>query len=467
MVNHLTWEEKVGQMMMFGFSGDRIPQHISKFILRHNLGGTILFPQNITNHEQVKSLNSELQKLAFQSPSKINLMIAIEQEGGVVKNLCDALNISPGNRALGATHNIKWVEKILSIIAEELCALGFNMNLAPVVNVNTNLGNLKNAMRSFDSDPLVVESMAEAAIKGYGKHLLTVAKYFPGHEDFGVDYTLHTPMINQEWERLCEIELAPFERAIYSGVDALLVTHILFPALEKNLLLPASLSSHVLTGFLRQQLGFEGLIITDCVEDYLLANHYSMGEMAVMAINAGADILLIRHDQGRQNEAYKAVVEAVLSGRITMERIDQSHTRVNRAKKRLIQNGEKERPLGKKIYHLVNQEVIKHALDVVREGAGLPILLVEMLGESKAFDPDAMIESLVSTGFSVEKEQLSLTYTPQDKDRLISMAKYRPLTIFLSWQAYENENQIYLIEEMSKVSQDLIVIDISNHNLEE
>ncbi len=90
-----------------------------------------------------------------------------------------------------------------------------------------------------------------------------------------------------------------------------------------------------------------------------------------------------------------------------------------------------------------------------------------MLGESKAFDPDAMIESLVSTGFSVEKEQLSLTYTPQDKDRLISMAKYRPLTIFLSWQAYENENQIYLIEEMSKVSQDLIIIDISNHNLEE
>lgn len=459
---HLTWEEKVGQMMIFGFHGDTIPAHIIRFIKRRNLGGTILFPRNITSLEQVKELNNELQKLAAESPSKADLLIAIDQEGGVVNSLVNGINISPGNMALGISQNLKWVETVAAITGEELRALGFNMNLAPVVDVNMNPNNQTSATRSFGPKPRLVEDMVVSAIKGYKNHILTVGKHFPGYGDIDSDYQLHTPVINHEWERLSEVELAPFGQAIRSGVDAILVTHVFFPAIEKNPSIPASLSQYVLSGLLREQLGFQGLIIADCLEYRAIMDRFSPGEAAVLAIAAGVDIILIGHSAQKQEEVYRAVIEAVRSGRISMSRVDQTLERIQRAKKRLAQSKDVQRRFGKEVYRLVNQEIVKHALDVVQEGPNLPILIAEAEEEEKALDSSSLVQSLEAAGFSVEVKKFALAYTQKDKDKLISMAKYRPLVIFLGWKTYENQNLIHLIDELTKASQHLIAIDTSH-----
>lgn len=192
-----------------------------------------------------------------------------------------------------------------------------------------------------------------------------------------------------------------------------------------------------------------------------ITHQFSPGEAAVLAIAAGVDVLLVGHCVKTQDETYKAVIEAVRNGRISIDRISESYARISKAKKQLKQNQDIERKFGEELYSSINKKIVKHALDVVEEGASLPILIAEAKGGEKAFNSKNVVQNLESAGFLVEVHEFPAAYTEEDKYKLISMAKSRPLVIFLGWKTYEDENQIHLVEEITKVSQNIFAIDTS------
>lgn len=468
MGRHLSVEEKVGQLMMFGFQGQTIPQYIRDFIIQHNLGGIIHFSRNISNPEQIKALNKELQELAKQSPSGEELLISLDQEGGSVVRLTEGVSVSPGNMATGATKDPTWAEKSAAVMGQELRAVGFNVNLAPCVDVNNNPKNPVIGVRSYGSNPKLVGEMGQGAIRGFQNHLIAVAKHFPGHGDTHMDSHLSLPTIGHERERLDAIELPPFKDAIACGVQGILAAHVLFPALEDNPKLPATLSHKILTGLLREELGFQGLIFTDCMEMDAISELYSMGDAAVLAIQAGVDVVLVSHTHEKQEEAYWAVVKAVESGKISMERIDQSLARIAQAKKFLASLG-KVSTFAANDHAQVMTDLMAHSLTVVQDRGNLPLQTNDLfvietvaqatsVAEEKIIEKRGLSEQLREVGFKVEQAKVGLTCQAEEIKKLAAEATNHDLVLLVTQDAHRYEGQADLVREIMAVKQELIVI---------
>ncbi|MET3543865.1 beta-N-acetylhexosaminidase [Paenibacillus favisporus] len=337
LVSDLTLEQKIGQMFICGFHAQEPDEQIRRLIEEYHVGGVIYFRRNIGEPEQVAAMSSSLQEMAAKQ-GKLPLWIAIDQEGGMVARI-DHRRVSriPGNMSLGATGNPDFTYRVSAISAQELHALGINMNFAPVLDVNNNPRNPVIGVRSFGEDPEQVAEHGSAAIRAYQEHGVSVAaKHFPGHGDTSVDSHLGLASVEHGMERLREVELKPFVRAIRDGVDVIMTAHVVFPAIEKEAV-PATLSKAVLTGLLRDQLGYEGVIVTDCLEMHAIAKHFGVGEGAVLAVEAGADIVLVSHTLQDQIEAVEAVMAAVRSGRIPESVIDAAVSRVLKLKEKRLQ----------------------------------------------------------------------------------------------------------------------------------
>jgi len=234
---------------------------------------------------------------------------------------------------LGAKGDRKKVEKIAQITAKELKEIGINVNLAPVLDVNNNLDNPVIGERSYGSDPKLVAKMGAAYIKGLqSENIIAAAKHFPGHGDTAADSHTKMPVINHSKKRLEKIELYPFVKAIEAGVEMIMAAHIYFPAIESESVLPATLSKAVLNGLLREELNFQGLIITDDMEMGAVTNNYNTALGAVKSIKAGSDLVLIAHSYDKQKRAIKRVVKAVRDGEITEKRINKSLKRIIKLK---------------------------------------------------------------------------------------------------------------------------------------
>lgn len=269
----------------------------------------------------------------LQNWAKIPLLIAADIEEGVGQRFSGATWFPPP-MALGAIFRkdqklgLHYAQQMGAITAKEALAIGINWVLAPVVDVNNNPDNPVINVRAFGETIDEVSELACAFIRGAKTHpVLTTAKHFPGHGDTAVDSHLDLPVIPHSTSRLAEIELQPFEAAIASGVDAVMSAHLLIPSWDTEL--PATLSHKILTGQLRQKLGFEGLITTDALVMGAIANRYGACVAPVMAVEAGADILLMPVDP---EGAINAVCKAVESGRIAPERIRESVQRIWEAK---------------------------------------------------------------------------------------------------------------------------------------
>jgi beta-N-acetylhexosaminidase len=223
--------------------------------------------------------------------------------------------------------------------AEELRALGVTMNLAPVVDVNTNPLNPVIGVRSFGSTPDLVSLMGVATLEGLqGGGVSAVAKHFPGHGDTSVDSHRDLPVVAHSLERLQQVELAPFRAMVAAGVDGIMTAHVFLPSVEPRENLPATLSRNVLTGLLREQMGYQGLILTDALDMGAIKKDRSAAEAAVVAFQAGADVLLIagieQEDRARLAEGPAAMLAAVQSGRVSEERLNESVLRILEAKAR-------------------------------------------------------------------------------------------------------------------------------------
>ncbi|MFI6733948.1 glycoside hydrolase family 3 protein [Nonomuraea sp. NPDC050451] len=326
-------EEKVGQLFMpvlYGTAADTVSgenqarygaQTPAKVIAKYHLGGVILFPHNIKGVGQVVGLTNGLQRASGDVP----LLIGTDQENGLVARMSALMTDFPGAAEIGATKNPDRARAVARATGEELRALGVNLDFAPVADVNVNPKNPVIGRRAYGNDPARVAKMVAAAVKGFGEaKVAATAKHFPGHGDTDVDSHTGLPVIKHtkaQWEK---IDAPPFRAAIDAGVDAVMSAHLVFPKLDPSGD-PATLSKPILTGLLRQKLGFKGVISTDALNMEGVRKKYNDGEIAVRAVLAGADLLLMPNDLPK---AYQAVVAAVRSGRISKERLDQSVTRL-------------------------------------------------------------------------------------------------------------------------------------------
>ncbi|UQZ37096.1 beta-N-acetylhexosaminidase [Paenibacillus sp. PK3_47] len=321
--------QKVGQMFMCGFTDTTPNDDILKLIKEYFIGGIIYFRRNIGTARQVYACSAALQQAAAEP-----LLIAVDQEGGMVARIEDDVTLMPGNMALGATRNVEGVRQAAVVVGRELRHLGINMNFAPCVDVNNNPANPVIGVRSYGESPVLVSEMGAAAADGFQQAgVAATIKHFPGHGDTDTDSHLALPSIGHGRERLAEIELLPFKRIIEAGVDAVMTAHVVFKAYEDEDI-PATLSEKILTGLLREELAFDGVIVTDCLEMNAISQTVGVGPGAVQAVKAGADLILVSHTYDWQVEAIEAVVEAVVSGEIPETRIDASVQRLAGLKKK-------------------------------------------------------------------------------------------------------------------------------------
>ncbi|WP_339235525.1 beta-N-acetylhexosaminidase [Paenibacillus sp. FSL R5-0517] len=327
-LNELTLEQKVGQLLMCGFHGQHADEQITHLIRDYHIGGVIYFRRNVHSVDQLTKLSAELQDMAAASGA-FPLMISVDQEGGMVARIDkEGMTQVPGNMALGATGNPEYTLACAQILGRELKSIGVDMNLAPVVDVNNNPLNPVIGVRSYGEHAESVAAHGVAAISGYqSQGIAATAKHFPGHGDTAVDSHLGMVTVPHDRNRLEQMELLPFRKAIEAGVDAIMTAHVMFPSIEPEPI-PATLSRKVLTGLLREEMGFEGIIITDCLEMHAISKPYGVAEAAICAVEAGADLILVSHTLQDQVAAVEAIVQAVRTGRITEDIINKALERI-------------------------------------------------------------------------------------------------------------------------------------------
>lgn len=314
---------KAGRMLVCGFDGLEAGEHAKAAARELMIGHWILFARNIAEHEQVSELNRWLNR-ETRDNNGATPFITIDQEGGIVSRLHGDLNTYPGAMALAAAGGPELSEKAARITAEHLYSMGFNVNLAPAADINSNPRNPIVGPRSFGDNAADVSRYVQASCRGYLKGgILPVVKHFPGHGDTSEDSHKSLPTLPHSSEILQERELQPFRDAIHTGVPAVMIAHLLVPNLSK-LQLPASLNGEIQQNLLRRDLGFNGLIMTDCLEMKGISDYYDAGEATLKAVEAGADLCFVSHTFEEQEKAVKALYDGMKSGEITETRIDES-----------------------------------------------------------------------------------------------------------------------------------------------
>jgi beta-N-acetylhexosaminidase len=331
----MSLEQRIGQLLMIGFDGTVVDAELRRMITDYHIGGIILFARNVGSPEQVARLTNELQTIALESGHP-GLFIAIDQEGGRVARLTETTGFTefPSAMALTATCDPENARRMAAAMAAEMRAVGINVDFAPDLDVNNNPANPVIGTRSFSSDPAKVAEYGIAFARGLQENgVLSFGKHFPGHGDTGVDSHIDLPQVPHDRARLDEIELIPFRAAIQADLAGIMSAHVTFPAIDPKPGLAATLSHPVLTGLLRDELGFNGLIATDSLEMGALASKgYPAPVAASLAFAAGADLLLFNRDHAMHKEAFANLVRTVREGKVSEGQLDASVQRILNAK---------------------------------------------------------------------------------------------------------------------------------------
>lgn len=324
-IQKMSPEEKIGQLLMpafrtltYGEDVAVLSQEMAELIQRYQVGGVILFKENIKTPNQVKRFTDDL-----QATSHIPLWIGVDEEGGQVSRIAvnPDMGFTPILEAfeIGKTGEPEQAYKVGQELAQMLKNLGFNMDFAPVADIWSNPNNTVIGTRSFGVNQQQVSPMVIAMMTGLEEEgILPVIKHFPGHGDTQEDTHVGRAFVNQSLDELFQRELVPFKKAIAAGADAVMVAHVELPQIDEGR--PASLSHKVITGILRKQMSFEGLVITDALDMSAITNQFGKGEAALQSFLAGTDILLMPDIE----EAYKVLLNAYQTNIITQERLNES-----------------------------------------------------------------------------------------------------------------------------------------------
>ena len=322
-LSHMTLSEKIGQMVVIGVHGTKMDDDSRFMLSEYDVGGVILFDRNLETAEGVRRFTKELQAERHGEPP---LLIAIDEEGGIVSRMTDILPPPPAQQEIGKSGDPALARRWAKNTAQKLRSYGFNLNFAPVADVGEN-------SRCYSGDAETVSAFVREAVEGYAEEkMLCTLKHFPGLGKGEADTHLDTVVVNADRETLEAEDLVPF-RDMISQADPnrffVMVSHITYTALDENL--PASLSPAVMTDLLREKLGWQGVIVTDDLE-MGAADIFPFKELGVRAVEGGADLVLVCHEYAHQQDVYNGLLTAVQNGTIPESRIDESVRRILRAK---------------------------------------------------------------------------------------------------------------------------------------
>lgn len=320
----MTLEEKVGQLMIVGFDGTEKNSHISELVEEKNIGGVIYFDRNMSSPKQVAELSNSLQQSTGNSSTQLPLMLAVDQEGGDIVRMREQVSPIPSQQKLGNYATPEQVYEVAKLNGAELESMGIHINFAPVLDLSTT------DSRSFGKNPEKVYQYGGKAIQGLNDSSITGAlKHFPGNGRSNIDPHVETSSVESTQLDLENSDIYPFTRIIKEMDNQkffVMVTHIKYPAYDQEK--PASLSHAIIEDLLREKLGYKGIVITDDLEMGAVNKYFSYKDMGKEALLAGADILLVCHQYENQLEVYNGIIEAVQKGEIPMERIDEAVERV-------------------------------------------------------------------------------------------------------------------------------------------
>ena len=334
-----TAERLAARLVVIGFDGAS-PTAAARLLVKRGVRGIILFARNAGPRAAVSSTVAACKAMA---PAGEPLLVCVDQEGGNTARLSRADGFDPppsmrevttqaAARACGAAVDAAAATAAAAVgtrLAADLRPVGIDLNLAPIVDVDSNPANPVIGPRSFSPEPAVVSACGAALVAAMqDRGVAACAKHFPGHGDTDADSHHDLPVLRHGLARLREVELPPFAAAARAGVAAVMTTHVVFEQLEPGV--PATMSTAAVTGLLRGELGFEGVVISDCLEMAAIASFFEIGEAAVQAVSAGVDLLLCCHEPDRQNRVVDALTAAIAEGRIGMERVKAAHARLDR-----------------------------------------------------------------------------------------------------------------------------------------
>ena len=467
LISYMTISEQVGQMLMAQFeqwngkSTTAMNAGLQQTIHELNPGGFILFDKNIINAKQVAMLTHDVQIEAGDIP----LFLGIDQEGGVIKRIPGGTNL-PGQMALGAVGDDDLALAAGELMGEEMKALGLQVNFAPSLDVNSNPDNPIIGIRSFGSDSDLVSRLGLATMKGlHQSGVVAAVKHFPGHGDTSVDSHLGLPVLNHNRARLDAVELKPFRAAIDAGVDMIMTAHIAFPAVDNghvisrkdgsSVPIPATLSEKALTGLLRQELGFKGVIISDAFTMDGIAEHYGEKDAIVRAVSAGVDIILMPKDL---TAAHDSLVNAVKNGTILPDRIQDSVIRILKLKSKygLFDQSNDDfatrlaslpTVIGSTAHRQVEQEIAERAvtmlvgpIEPIRQGDHVVIVAADE-NTGKQFQKQ-LIAASPSKHLTTEIAGIGQLKTTQAIDKadyvILATYQFRNVASQFGWEAYQD-----------------------------
>lgn len=476
----MTIDEKIGQLIipatvgMFLSKDSETFQQARRDITQFHVGGYHMLGEANILHEPagVALFINHLQELA-----KVPLWITADFEGGVGLRYIGATRL-PRAMAMGATANPDFAYQAGRIAAEEARAMGVQVNFYPVVDVNNNARNPIINIRSFGGDPQLVSRMARAYIRGSQEHgVMATAKHFPGHGDTSTDSHLELPIIDVDRARLNAIELPPFQAAVEEGVGGVMSAHIALPRIETEKL-PATLSAKMLTGVLRGELRFNGVIFTDAMNMRGITAHYPEGEAAVRAVKAGADVVLY---PANVEQAFLGLKRAVEFGEIKESRIDESVRRILTAKAKLglernryVDIGKLDSALGTTEHQRMAQQIIEGAITLTRDKRNvLPlklaseqkVLFISMVDNSEGWRDGvpgrAFFEGLVKRHANSINVYVTDKTSPAEFDLLKKLAAFSDAVIvngFIRVSSFKgsidmSEGEINLLKHLSTIKQ--------------
>ncbi|XZG69596.1 beta-N-acetylhexosaminidase [Chitinibacteraceae bacterium HSL-7] len=459
-----TLRQRVGQCVLAGFDGFMPNEHITRLIRDDHIGGVILFRRNVESAEQVRALCIALQSIRAEV-SDTPLLIGVDQEGGMVSRIEAGLTQLPSAMCYATHGSVDDCREMHRIGAEELRALGVNFNFAPVLDINNNRANPVIGVRAFGEDVATTCRYGLAAIEGMAAGgVLASAKHFPGHGDTAVDSHYGVPVVPHGRARLDEVELAPFRAAIAAGVPAIMSAHVVFEAIDASQ--PSTLSHAVLTGLLRDEMGFDGVVVTDCLEMAAVADGVGSVQGGVQAFNAGADLVLMSHTPERQRALVDALTQAVTEGVITEERLAESEIRLSTLRGRL---GSPRPTEALRSPHALSLSKAIHVSALRWHGpdrqlnAAEPILLITVevqqrteidevaLGKTP-LERDSLLPYLNQRGCHVTEYVTGLTPDAAEVSAICTMARAIPQVVINSYNAALLPQQAELLRQLSVVA---------------
>ncbi|MCM1260890.1 MAG: glycoside hydrolase family 3 protein [Prevotella sp.] len=469
-VQDMTLKEKVGQMIGLAFSGDSYSPELKMQVEDIEAGLIIYFKDNCVTPKQIFDLNKTINQHA-----KIAPFIAIDQEGGMVARVTEGIVQSPGAMAIGATQQKENAYQLAKNMGIELRHLGFNFNFAPVGDVNNNAKNPVINVRSYSEDPNMVADYMVEAIKGYHEAgLMTSVKHFPGHGDTAVDSHVGLPVVDFDKSRLDKMELVPFQKVIDLDLPGIMASHVLYTKYDDKY--PTTLSKKIITGLLREEMGFKGLVVTDSLTMSAVFDNFSLEEIVYNGFNSGCDILLLcgARNVEMQKEFASIALRLAEEGKIPLEMIDASVERIMKYKEMYkvgemantfedIQ-GDLEEPQRMEFA----EKVAEAALTLVKNEQNLlPLCKNEKI---LVVFPKIKVVTLVENDdntlscladympFSVDKHYVSIQPTETEQKELLEKIKKYDKVVYCSYNANFNPSQADLINQIDK--QKIIVVAV-------